>query len=68
MGERDAEPVGWRRGVPFENGDADFVDGIATNPRLDAEPAAGNERAQKSRHVCAECPEGRAAIDGKGMP
>ena len=41
---------------------ADSVDRLAADPRLDAEPAARDQRAQQGRHVRAARAERRAAI------
>src|SRR5205085_1263134 len=43
----------------------DFVDGFATYPRLDAEPATGDEGAEDGWDVGAAGAEGGAAVDGK---
>ena len=63
---RDAEPVRRRRGMQPGNRHANFVNRLAADPRLDAEPAARDERAQNGRHVRALRAERRAAIDRKG--
>ena len=44
------------------------VDGLAADPGLDAKPAAGHQRAQHCRNVCAAHAKGGAHEDGKGMP
>src|SRR4029453_17871310 len=66
LGQVDGE-VGMRREifparqVHFE----DLVDGPAADPRLDAEPPAGDEGAEQGGDVGAANAEGRAAVHGK---
>ena len=64
--QRDAEHGSGDSGRERRHEDAeDFVDRVAADPRLDAEPAARDQRAQQRRNVRAERAERGAAIHRK---
>ena len=67
LGDVDAEAR--RRGSACQRGNEDredLVDGLAADPGLDAEPAAGDEGAQEGGEVGAARAERGAAEDRKG--
>ena len=65
--EEEADPDAG--GVVGGGGDEDFghgPDGLAADPTLDAEPAAGDEGSEDGGDVGAEDAEGGSDVDGKG--